>query len=281
MSTRPVRLRGVRHFAASASVSEIKILRPAPSDANPARDGAGACRFITARATARARPCHRRSRTPGRTSSSGSCAARDRRRALQAVVSGEDAAGDARGVGVPIDLCELARADAGAAQGLLRWPEKLLPGLRRGAERRRQGAPQLADGYETPRLGRGSARRGRGRHCPPLSPHRKPNVRSVWRRRSARTDRGDGRPSSSPGPGGARGRRRVARLDQRCEHVFAVKPDAAQGNVFEAPKRCPGQDGRCGSRRFVEAEGKTRTTRSCASRSMWSSTGRFGAIPAV
>ena len=43
-------------------------------------------------------------------------------------------------------------------------------------------------------------------------------------------------------------------LDQRCEHVFPVKPDAAQGNVFEAPKRCPGQDGSCGSRRFVEVE---------------------------
>ena len=50
----------------------------------------------------------------------------DGRRALQAVVSGEDATATA-GVGVPIDLCELARFDAGAAQGLLRWPEKLLP----------------------------------------------------------------------------------------------------------------------------------------------------------
>ena len=103
---------------------------------------------------------------------------RDGRRALQAVVSGEDAAGDARGVGVPVDLCELARFDAGAAQGLLRWPEKLLPVF---DEALNDGVQKLLASQTASRHPDWRERKARARlrHCPPLSAHRKPNVSAL------------------------------------------------------------------------------------------------------
>jgi DNA helicase MCM9 len=178
---------------------------------------------------------------------------RDGRRALQAVVSGEDAAGDARGVGVPIDLCELARFDAGAAQGLLRWPEKLLPVF---DEALNDGVQKLLASQTASRHPDWRERKARARlrHCPPLSAHRKPNVSALRCGDVGPLVQIEGTVVRTGAVRVLEAQRWYRCLDQRCEHVFAVKPDAAQGNVFEAPKRCPGQDGSCGSRRFVEVE---------------------------
>jgi DNA helicase MCM9 len=178
---------------------------------------------------------------------------RDGRRALQAVVSGEDAAGNARGVGVPVDLCELARFDAGAAQGLLRGPEKLLPVF---DEALNDCVQELLQSPTMARHPDWHARKARARlcHCPPLPAHRKPNVSALRCGDVGPLVQIEGTVVRTGAVRVLEAARTYRCLDHRCDCTFVVTPDATQGNIFEAPKRCPGQEGGCGSRRFAEVE---------------------------
>ena len=139
-------------------------------------------------------------------------------------------------VGVPIDLCELARFDAGAAQGLLRWPEKLLPVF---DEALNDGVQKLLASQTASRHPDWRERKARARlrHCPPLSAHRKPNVSALRCGDVGPLVQIEGTVVRTGAVRVLEAQRWYRCLDQRCEHVFAVKPDALPREMFKVVGR--------------------------------------------